>query len=157
MPSAYPDHLEAGTTNAPAIAGLAAGIAVVLETGVAAIHARTAQLKQRLREGLRDIDGVRIHSPAVPHGAAIVTVTTATLDPAALAARLDREYGVLARPGLHCAPEAHRILGTHETGALRFSLGSVSTEQDVDRAIAAVDDVLHGAADGLRKPVGLHS
>jgi cysteine desulfurase family protein len=157
MPSAYPDHLEAGTINAPAIAGLAAGIAVILETGVAEIHARTAQLKRRLREGLGNIDGVRVHSPAVPDGAAIVTVTTATLDPAALAVRLDREHGVLARPGLHCAPEAHRILGTHETGALRFSLGAASTELDVDRAIAAVDDVLHGAADGLRQPVRLHS
>jgi len=146
MPAAYPDHLEAGTLNGPAIAGLAAGIGVVLEEGVAAIHARTSSLKRRLWEGLTAIDGVRVHTPLAPSGVPIVTITVATLDAAALAARLDREHGVLTRPGLHCAPEAHRLLGTDAGGALRFSLGWSSTEADVERALAAVRSVLHGTA-----------
>ncbi|MGH7445695.1 MAG: cysteine desulfurase, partial [Longimicrobiales bacterium] len=52
--------------------------------------------------------------------------------------RLDREHGVLTRPGLHCAPDAHRLMGTEQTGAVRFSLGWASTESDVARALAAV-------------------
>jgi selenocysteine lyase/cysteine desulfurase len=109
------------------------------------LHARTAALKKALWEGLSAIDGVEVRSPLALDGAAIVTITAETLDPAALAARLDREYGVLARPGLHCAPEAHRLLGTESSGALRFSLGWASTLQHVERAVAAVQVVLHGS------------
>ncbi|HEX6309725.1 MAG TPA: aminotransferase class V-fold PLP-dependent enzyme [Longimicrobiales bacterium] len=145
MPAPYPDHLEAGTINGPGIAGLAAGIGVVLEEGVVAIHDRLALLKDTLREGLRAIDGVHVHSPPAPEGAPIVTITAAGLDAAALAARLDREHGVLTRPGLHCAPEAHRMLGTDRTGAVRLSLGWSSTERDVARALEAVRAVLHGS------------
>jgi selenocysteine lyase/cysteine desulfurase len=145
MPAVYPDHLEAGTANGPAIAGLAAGIDAVLNEGVEVLHARTAALKKALWEGLSAIDGVEVRSPLALDGAAIVTITAETLDPSALAARLDREYGVLARPGLHCAPEAHRLLGTESSGALRFSLGWASTLQHVERAVAAVQVVLHGS------------
>jgi cysteine desulfurase family protein len=143
MPEAYPDHLEAGTSNGPAIAGLAAGIDAVLEEGVASAHARTSALKKTLWEGLSAIDGVHVRSPLALDGVSIVTITADALDPAALAARLDREHGVLTRSGLHCAPEAHRLLGTEGTGALRFSLGWSSTEQDVERAVDAVHAVLH--------------
>jgi cysteine desulfurase family protein len=145
MPEAYPDHLEAGTSNGPAIAGLAAGIDAVLEEGVAAAHARTSALKKTLWEGLSAIDGVHVRSPLALDGVSIVTITAAALDPAALAARLDREHGVLTRSGLHCAPEAHRLLGTEGTGALRFSLGWSSTRRDVERAVDAVHAVLHGS------------
>jgi cysteine desulfurase family protein len=145
MPEAYPDHLEAGTSNGPAIAGLRAGIDAVLEEGVASAHARTSALKKALWEGLSAIDGVHVLSPLALDGAAIVTMTADALDPAALAARLDREHGVLTRPGLHCAPEAHRLLGTEGTGALRFSLGWSSTERDVERAVDALHTVLHGS------------
>ncbi|MBR9991022.1 MAG: aminotransferase class V-fold PLP-dependent enzyme, partial [Gemmatimonadetes bacterium] len=145
MPDAWPDHLEAGTTNGPAIAGLAAGIRVVLDEGVSTLHARLASLKRELWEGLSGIDGVQVRSPVAVDGVPVITITTNSLDPAALAARLDREHGVLTRPGLHCAPEAHRLLGTDATGALRFSLGWASTEEDVDRALSAVRAVLHDA------------
>lgn len=137
MPVALPDHLEAGTLNGPGIAGLAAGIETVLDTGVSAIHARLSTLKLRLREGLADLPGVRILSPAAPDGVPIVSIVNDALEAHAFAARLDREFNVLTRPGLHCAPEVHRMLGTERTGAVRFSLGWSSAEDDVDRAVAA--------------------
>jgi selenocysteine lyase/cysteine desulfurase len=71
----------------------------------------------------------------------VVTITHDRIDPAALAERLDREFGVLARPGLHCAPEVHRMMGTDKSGALRFSLGWSSTAEDVDRALEGVASV----------------
>jgi cysteine desulfurase / selenocysteine lyase len=64
------------------------------------------------------------------------------VSPAELAHRLEVDVGVLARPGLHCAPEVHRLLGTLETGALRLSLGWASTADDVDRAVEGVDRVV---------------
>jgi len=138
MPLAMPDHLEAGTPNAPGIAGLLAGIEHLTTEGIAILHAREAELKARLRAGLEGIRGVRVLSPAAPDGAAVVTMVSSWMDPASLATELDRRYDVQTRPGLHCAPEVHRILGTLETGALRLSLGWASTGEDVDRAIHAV-------------------
>lgn len=142
MPAAWPDHIEAGTQNAPGMAGLGAGVAAVQEESVAEVHARVGGLKQRLWHGLSHVRGVRVLSPVAPDGVGIVTIEAASMDPATLATRLDREHGVLARPGLHCAPEVHRLLGTDTTGALRLSLGWSSTEADVERAVNAVAAVL---------------
>ncbi|HUF49419.1 MAG TPA: aminotransferase class V-fold PLP-dependent enzyme [Longimicrobiales bacterium] len=142
MPAALPDQLEAGTLNGPGIAGLAAGIDVVMAEGVPAMHARTAALKRRLWEGMSALDGVHVHSPPAPAGVPIVTITADSVDPATLAARLDREFGVLTRAGLHCAPEAHRMMGTAATGAVRFSLGWSSTGSDVERALAAMQHIV---------------
>jgi cysteine desulfurase/selenocysteine lyase len=67
-----------------------------------------------------------------------VTITVDGMRGSDLAARLDREHGVMTRAGLHCAPEAHALLGTAEGGAVRFSVGWATTEEHVDRAAAAV-------------------
>jgi selenocysteine lyase/cysteine desulfurase len=142
MPDSYPDHLEAGTLNGPGIAGLAAGVDLLRHESVARIHERLAALKATLRSGLAAIPGVRVLSPAAPGGVPIVTIAAGGMDPASLALHLDREYGVLARSGLHCAPGVHRLLGTAATGALRFSLGIANQEDDVHHAIRAVAAVL---------------
>lgn len=142
MPSAWPDHLEAGTLNGPGLAGLAAGIGFVQREGVGAIHARAVALARRLRAGLAEIRSVDILSPEVCGGGAIVTVRCATLDAASLARELDRGYGVQVRAGLHCAPEVHRLLGTTAEGAVRYSVGWASTEDDIDIAVAATAAVV---------------
>lgn len=145
MPAALPDRLEAGTQNAPGIAGLLAGVEWVAARGVDALHAREAALKARLRARLGTIPEVRVLSPAAPDGVGIVTVVAEEMGAETLALRLDREHGVLARAGLHCAPEAHALLGTLESGALRFSVGWATTEADVERAVDAVAAVLASA------------
>lgn len=139
MPASYPDRLEAGTPNAPGVAGLLAGLEFVEERGVEALHRHEAALKERLRDGLEQIGGVRVLSPRAPDGTGVVTISCERTDPATLARRLETEWAVMVRPGLHCAPEVHRLLGTLETGALRFSLGWASTGEDVDRAVAGVE------------------
>jgi cysteine desulfurase / selenocysteine lyase len=148
MPAALPDRLEAGTLNAPGIAGLLAGVEAVLDMDVSALHARLGRLKALLHDGLADVRGVRVVSPRAPHGVPIVTIVSDAVPAAALAARLDGEHGVLTRAGLHCAPEVHRLLGTEAGGAVRFSLGWSSTDDDVLRAVAAVVAVV-GTPAGL--------
>jgi selenocysteine lyase/cysteine desulfurase len=137
-----PDRLEAGTGNATGLAGLRAGCEYVLQAGVEAIHREESRLKARLYGGLESIPGVRVVSPRAPDGVGVVTIATPGSDTNALATALDREFGVCTRAGLHCAPEVHRMLGTLETGALRFSLGWASTEEDVDQALRGVDEVV---------------
>lgn len=141
MPPSLPDRLEAGTGNAPGIAGLLAGCEYLREHGVEAIHAREAELKARLRDGLEAIDGVRVLSPPAPDGVAIVTVTFDRVASGEAAERLDRDFGVCTRSGLHCAPEVHRLLGTVESGAVRFSLGWSTSEEEVDHALNAASHV----------------
>lgn len=138
MPDAYPDRLEAGTLNGPGVAGLLAGVEWVLERTPEAVHRHEMRLKDRLREGLLAIPGVRVHSPAAPDGVAVVTITADSVDASTLARRLDHEHGVLTRPGLHCAPEVHRLLGTDRAGAVRLSPGWASTEEEIDRTLEAV-------------------
>lgn len=141
MPPTLPDRLEAGTPNAPGIAGLLAGCEFVLDQGVEELHRRAARLKRRLRDGLEQIRGVRVLSPPGEDGAPLVTLIAEGVAPGEMARLLEVEWGVLARAGFHCAPEAHRVLGCGETGALRLSLGWASTAEDVDRAISGVEAI----------------
>jgi cysteine desulfurase/selenocysteine lyase len=143
MPALLPDRLEAGSMNGPGIAGLLAGVEWLRERGVDAVHRRESALKHRLWDALYDIPGVTMQSPMHGEdGAGIVTITLDGVDSAEAALRLDREFGVLVRAGLHCAPESHTLLGTGATGAVRFSVGWATTEAEVDRAAAAVARII---------------
>lgn len=151
MPEALPDRLEAGTQNGPGIAGLLAGVRWVAERGPAAIHSREADLKARLRARLAATAGVRVHSPAAPDGVGIVLVTVAGVEAAEVALRLDRDWGVMVRAGLHCAPETHALLGTAREGAVRLSVGWATTEAETDRAADAVAAIAATRAEPHRR------
>jgi cysteine desulfurase/selenocysteine lyase len=141
MPRQYPERMEAGSGNAPGMAGLLAGIEFLESKGVEGLHEREMGLKGVLWEGLASIPGIRVLSPAAPEGVGIVTVASGPVHPSELAERLDREWGVMVRYGLNCAPEVHRMLGTEKQGAVRFSLGWASTLQDVEQAVRGVDAI----------------
>jgi cysteine desulfurase / selenocysteine lyase len=153
MPDAYPDHLEAGTQNGPGLAGLLAGTEWLLDRGVAGVHATSTRLKQRFLHHLSSMEGITLHSSPRPGGVGIVTVTAARIPAAELARRLDHEYGIMTRAGLHCAPDAHELIGTVEQGAVRFSLGWASTESDVDRACRALAELTGNAAASSAVPI----
>lgn len=138
MPSSMPDRLEAGTQNGAGIAGLLAGAEWVRDHGVASLHAREAALKARLLQQIRTLPGLCIHSPPAPDGVGIVTVSGPHMTSAEFAHCLEREHGVLVRAGLHCAPEAHRLLGTERDGAVRLSLGWATTAGEIDTTAAAL-------------------
>jgi cysteine desulfurase / selenocysteine lyase len=148
MPAVLPDRLEAGTQNGPAMAGLIAGIDAVLAEGVAQIHGRLSSLKRALHEALNALPDIDVLSPVAPDGTPVVLIRSNRVDAATLAARLDREHGVLTRAGLHCAPEVHGIVGSAIGGAVRLSLGWASTAADVERAALAVADVVASAPAG---------
>lgn len=143
MPEHYPDHLEAGTLNGPGIAGLLAGIEWIEGHGVDALHLRESSLKTRLYQQLAAMPEIRVLSPADSSGAGIVTFTSERIASEEMAARLEREHGIQCRAGLHCAPEAHDVLGSVARGAVRFSLGWASTADEVECALSAVAQ-LHG-------------
>lgn len=149
QPDFLPDMCESGTPNAVGLAGLAAGVRWVLARGVEAIRAHEVALTRRLIEGLRAIPGVAVYGTLDPERqTATVSFNIAGMDPSEVGLRLDEEFGVLCRVGLHCAPAAHKTIGTFPTGTVRFGLGAFNTEEEIDRALEAVERLAHDAGHG---------
>jgi len=139
QPDFLPDMCESGTPNAVGLAGLAAGVRWVLETGVEAIRQHEVALTQRLIEGLKAIPGVTVYGGLeTTRQVAVVSFNVEGLEPSEVGLRLDEEYGILCRVGLHCAPAAHRTIGTFPRGTVRFGLGYFNTVEEVERAMEAV-------------------
>ncbi len=146
QPSFLPDRYESGTPNVVGLAGLEAGVRWVLARGVASIRHHEQQLTQRLLDGLRAIPGVTVYGAHdAARQVAVVAFNIAGISPAAAGLRLDEEYGILCRVGLHCSPAAHRTLGTFPEGTIRFALGAFTTADEVERAIAAVENLAQEA------------
>jgi cysteine desulfurase family protein len=139
QPDVLPDAYESGTPNTAGLAGLLAGVRWIAERGVDAVRARQIEIVGRLIDGLREIPDVRVHGTCeARRQAAAVSFTVAGRSPSELGLRLDEEHAVLCRVGLHCAPAAHRTIGTFSTGTVRFAPGSFTTEAEIDTAVAAV-------------------
>jgi cysteine desulfurase/selenocysteine lyase len=142
QPEFLPDRFESGTPNGPGIAGLLEGIRFVLSHSIAEIRKQEMRLTEKLFEGLRAIDGVKLYGPKdVRQRMATVSFNMAGISPSEGALRLEKRSGILCRPGLHCAPAAHRTIGTFPEGTIRFSLGIFNTEEEVQTALEAVAEV----------------
>jgi len=139
QPEELPEALEVGTLNTVGIAGLGAALRYLQERGQPAIRAHELALTTRLIDGLRDIPGLRIHGTGDPaRQVATVSVSLEGWEPVDLGAVLDSSFGIAVRSGLHCAPLAHRTLGTYPRGTVRFSPGCFTTHDEIDQALVAL-------------------
>ncbi len=137
-PRGRPDRYEAGTPNVPGVIGLGAAARWIRDHGETQ-RARETALTRRLLGGLAGIQGFRVLGPAADEPRVpVVSIVHEHVPADRLAFALDRRYGIAVRSGLHCAPWAHRVLGTIECGALRLSVGFGVTESDVDMALEAL-------------------
>jgi len=144
LPAELPERYESGTMNTPAVAGLKAAVDFLLQKGVANIHACEQQLVGRLIAGLTAIDGVTVYNRSLhrPRGA-VVSFAAAGVDPSRIGFLLDTDYGISVRVGLHCAPLAHKTIGTFPEGTVRVSPGLFNTDNEIDRFIAAVTEIIN--------------
>ena len=139
QPDFLPDMCESGTPNVVGIAGLLAGVRFVLERGVDEIRRHEVELTQRLIEGLSAIPGVTVHGGHdAQRQTATISFNIKGLSPSEVGLRLDEEYGILCRVGLHCAPAAHKTIGTFPAGTVRFGLGVFNTLEEVETALEAI-------------------
>jgi cysteine desulfurase family protein len=139
QPDFLPDMCESGTANAVGLAGLAAGVHWVMERGVEAIRQHEIELAQRLIDGLLEIQGVTVYGGQDAHRQiAAISFNVAGMEPSEVGLRLDGEHEILCRVGLHCAPAAHKALGTFPTGTVRFGFGALNRRDEVDAAVQAV-------------------
>ncbi len=139
QPKFLPDKFESGTQNAVGLAGLGAAIDWILEKGITNIQSSESTLTQKLLDGLRNIPRVRVYGPQnSAHNAGTVSFNIQGLAPSEVGLRLDEEFEILARVGLHCSPAAHKTIGTFPVGTVRFGLGIFNRAQEVNRAVEAV-------------------
>jgi cysteine desulfurase / selenocysteine lyase len=114
---------------------------------LANIQAHEARLAARLLVGLEGLPWVQVQGTADPRQRlGVVSLTMEGWEPVDLGAALDSSFGIAVRPGLHCAPLAHRTLGTYPRGTVRLSPGCFTTEGEVDQAVAALRDLVHAVA-----------
>lgn len=140
QPDFMPDCYEAGTPNTLGIAGLGAGLNFVTGTGLAVIRAHEQRLCRLFLDGLAQIKGVTIFGPpADRERAAVISLKVSGKSESEVAQRLDRDFHIMVRAGLHCAPAAHRAIGTFAEGTVRFSFGFFNTEADVTACLAALE------------------
>jgi cysteine desulfurase/selenocysteine lyase len=145
QPGFLPDMCESGTANAVGLAGLAAGVRWVRQRGVESIRQHETELTQRLIDGLLEIPGVTVYgSHDATQQTATVAFNIAGLEPSEVGLCLDDEYDLMCRVGLHCAPAAHRTLGTFPHGTVRFGLSAFNTPEEVDTALHAVREIADG-------------
>jgi len=140
-PDFLPDRYESGTMNTVGIAGLGAGIRYLREKGLDRIRKQEGLFTRHLIEGLSAISGVHIHGPRDPdRRIGVVAFRVEGIEPSDVGYRLDREYGIMTRVGLQCAPSAHKTMGTFPEGTVIFSVSCLNDEDDVARAVQAVKE-----------------
>ncbi len=139
QPDFMPDRYEAGTPNTVGITGLQAGIDFVLSAGMDQIKSKEASLVEIFLEGIQDLPGVTFYGQAGTHKRTpVVSLNLAGMDPAAVALELDDRFKIMVRSGLHCAPAAHKTIGTYPKGTVRFSFSYFNTQAQVTKAVEAL-------------------
>lgn len=139
LPGWMPDRFESGTPNIPGVYGWEAALGWLENTGIETLENHEKTLSKRFLEGIYGLKNVKLYGATVPEGrTGVFSVGFLNCDNAEAAWRLEREFGILTRCGLHCAPSAHKTLGSFPEGSVRFSTGWANTEADIDAALSAI-------------------
>lgn len=145
QPTFLPDRFESGTQNVVGLAGLGASLLWLQKRGIDEIHHQEMQLCAFLLAGLNEIPGITIYGPGdAEQQTATVAINLEGYSPAEMGLALDEEFGILCRVGLHCAPAAHRTLGTFPIGSVRISLGAFHRKTDVEYLLGALQKLSRG-------------
>lgn len=146
QPDFLPDRYESGTLNALGLAGLRAGIEFVLGRSISEIRRHEGELYGRFLEGFLSLDGATLYGPREwEKRIGLVSFNLEGLTSSEVASRLDEAYGICVRSGLHCAPLAHRSIGTLQSGAVRASFSYLNTPQDIDDLLHALGEIARGS------------
>jgi cysteine desulfurase / selenocysteine lyase len=143
QPDFMPDRYESGSHNAIGIIGLSEGVQWILGEGIDRLREHDLDLVRVFIDGVSGIEGLTYYGPqGVRSRLGVFSVRIDGYDPAELAMILESNYGILTRPGIHCAPLAHQTIGTHACGGTtRFSFSPFLTKQDVKFATDALAEI----------------
>jgi len=139
QPDFMPDRYEAGTPNTVGIAGLQAGVDFVLAKRMDQIQSKELSLIRAFIEGISDMPGIIIYGPSIDkRRIPVVSFNIAGMDPAVVALELDEGFKIMSRSGIHCAPSAHKTIGTYPQGTVRFSFSYFNTQEHIAKAVEAL-------------------
>lgn len=142
QPEFLPDVHESGTLNVAGIAGLAAGVRFLADVGIEAVQTHERTLVAQFLAAASDIPGITVYGPRdATRQCGVVSFNVAGAMPSEVGLLLDESFGIMARTGLHCAPSAHRTLGTFPEGTVRFSFGWFNTSAEVDAALQSLREI----------------
>lgn len=140
MPTMLPDKYESGTMNLPGIIGLHAALSYLKEVGVERIHDKKMELTAYFLEGLKKFPEIRVVGRQnLQDRVAVVSLDFENADNAVVAFELESEYGIMTRVGLHCAPVAHKSLGTYPQGTVRIAFSASNTKEEIDVLLEALE------------------
>ena len=153
QPTELPFKFECGTVNSAGIAGLGAGLKYIFEEGTERILTHEQSLTDRLIKGLARIPRVTVYQAKGGAGQApVVSLTIEGAEPMEVGAILDQAFDTKVRTGLHCAPVAHKTLGTFPLGTVRLSPGYFNTAEEIDFVIKAIEKIARSGV--MLKAVG---
>lgn len=142
QPEIKPDKYESGTINAPGVIGLGEGIRYIMEKGIDNIRIYEEELTKHFIDEAMKIDGIKLYGPLdINKQGAVVSLNIRDVDSSEVSYLLDEEYDIAVRPGLHCAPLAHKTIGTFEQGVIRFSFGLFNTHKEIEYGIKALKEI----------------
>lgn len=142
QPDFLPDIYESGTPNTVGLSGLNEGVRFILKEGIDKICQHELELTQKLTEGLKEIPGAIVYGEdQIKDRVAVISFNIKDQLPSGVGLRLDEEYNIMSRVGLHCAPAAHKTIGTFPTGTIRFSMSWFNTFKEVEQTILAVKNI----------------
>ncbi len=145
QPEFLPDCYESGTPNTAGLAGLKAGLEFIEKIGSPNILAHEQKLMHILRGNLREIPGLKLFTPRTEdEGLAVLSFTLAGRDCAEIGYRLDHDFNIMTRVGLHCAPRAHQNIATFPTGTVRLAPGFFNTEKEMAEVVTAISEIAGG-------------
>ena len=143
MPQRLPDKYESGTMNLPGIIGLHAALAYIEKEGIQKIHKKKMELTSYFLEQVKPLPGVKIAGKQrIENRVAVVSLDFPGQDNAVIAFRLEQEYGIMTRVGLHCAPMAHKSLHTYPQGTVRFAFSADNKIEEIESCISAFRELL---------------
>ncbi len=149
QPEFPPDRYESGTVNVIGLAGLAAGVDYLLEKGTTLVREHDKVLLRSFLDAARGNSGCHVYGPSDPERqVGVVSFNIEGVSPSEVGRLLDSEFDIMCRIGLHCAPIAHRTMGTFPDGTVRFSWGSFNTIEEIARAMDALERIAHRARAG---------
>ncbi|EQB89195.1 cysteine desulfurase family protein [Clostridium punense] len=144
QPEYMPDKFESGTLNIPGIYGLNASLKYILNEGIKNIKAKELELTQVFLKEVSKIPQLDIIGlKTIENRTAVVSLNFAHQDNGEIAHLLSKDYGISTRCGLHCAPSAHKTLGTFPDGTVRFSFSSFNTSEEVHYTVNAIRAIIN--------------
>ncbi len=143
QPEDLPDRFEAGTLNVAGIVGLGAAVEFILEKGVGQIREHEKALTAYALEQLCQVPGLTLYGPLnAEERVGVFSINLEDIAPEELAYVLDEAYGIMVRAGLHCAPQAHRCIGTVQRGTVRISPGYFNTKEEIEALSVALKEII---------------